>query len=209
METVLEWSSNSISPTATCTVPSFGLRKCSVMMQCPVISLHCETLLSLLSFLEFPPFIMRVTFYPRHNKKIRKRAAGIPKNSHTRIHNQPFLGHVDIRLPRFLWLVCVAAPGRDVGAGCFPLCWWLALAGLGLAVAGDPGLSDVITSFIGGHRDRPRTPPRSSHTLAAPSAGRPSHSSFSAVARRSQRRPRTHIKTQTHKCRPLLFVLYP
>ncbi len=76
-----------------------------------------------------------------------------------------------------------------------------------------PGLSDVITSFIGGHHSRLCTPPRSSHTLTAPFANRPSHSLLSTIIHRSQHRPQTHIKTlthtQIHTCRPLLFVLYP
>ena len=97
-----------------------------------------------------------------------------------------FLGPADLRFPEFPSLVCEAALGSDVR-----LVWELVsfhCAGeLGWPQPGSggrPGLSDVMTSFLGCHYNWPCAAPRISHTLTAPFTNLPSHSSLCAISHR-------------------------
>lgn len=117
--------------------------RCRVMMQCPAISHYCVMLLALLSFLEFPPFSYATHIFP----KTQQEAQEVQSTGILFIHQKKLSSHSGLRtvtwgsqsscscsvrlLPGWQW--CAVG----VRAGCFPLCWWLALAGLRLAVAVD------------------------------------------------------------------------
>lgn len=141
---ILKQSSCFISSTATFAVPRVSLwrdERCWAMMQWAATSRHCVMLLALPGFLEFPLFLMRVTFCATHNESRWGGAEGSPIYQPSPPLLKTFatiLGHT---LPwgswsshwGYFWRWCVFG----VCGGCFPLFWWLALAGLSLAVAVD------------------------------------------------------------------------
>lgn len=141
-----------------------------------------------------PPFLMLVTFYPRHKTKHRKWAAGIPGYAHPPENISCSLSH---------WHEVPQVAGLWGSSWQWCVSWLLStvlVVSLGRPQPGSgrgPGLGDVITSFIGGRHSRIRTPPRISHTLTAPFASRPSHSSLSTVIHRPQHRAQTHVRTHT------------
>lgn len=104
-----------------------------VMMQCAAISRHCVMLLALLSFLEFPPFFSCWSHFTRDTRRRSGNELQVSQTVH--IHQKatiPRSHEVSSSFPGY-----EAAPGTDGWAGCFPLCWWLALAGPSLAAVVD------------------------------------------------------------------------
>lgn len=173
-------------------------------MQWAATGRHCVILLALPGFLEFPLFLMRVTFCATHNES---RLGGLkvahlstlPSSSQNICNysgSHVAMGFLKQSLRLLLAVMCVWCMWRLLSTVLVVSLGW-PQPGSGRGSVG----SDVITSLIGSHQSQLCAPPHISHMLSLPPPlfqWTLSHR-FSAIIHRLQRaQTHTHIYAHTH-----------